>query len=155
MKDRMKTSMLVAALALGTVGVAPALAEDVVSLPNLSYRTGPFAATGIPLMNGQRDYMAMLNARDGGVNGVIRADARDEKAGEELRAVVNGAIAAGRLVSGQDKRIEAMLNAVQVTGTGKTAAVSFTVPPEILDVINGVAAMKNLHEDGQRPSRGK
>jgi hypothetical protein len=92
---------------------------------------------------------------NGGVNGVLRADARDEKAGEELRAVVNGAIAAGRLVSGQDKRIEAMLNAVQVTGTGRTAAVSFTVPPEILDIINGVAAMKNLHEDGQRHSRGK
>ena len=49
---------------------APALAEDIVSLPNLSYRTGPFAATGIPLMNGQRDYMMMLNERDGGVNGV-------------------------------------------------------------------------------------
>ena len=44
--------------------------RTVVSLPNLSYRTGPFAATGIPLMNGQRDYMTMLNERDGGVNGV-------------------------------------------------------------------------------------
>lgn len=86
---------------------------------------------------------------NGGLNGVLRADARDDKAGEELRAVVNGALAAGRLVSGQDKRIEAMLNAVQVTGTGKTAAVSFTVPPEVLDIINGVAAMKNLHEGGR------
>ena len=53
-----------------SVGAVPALAEDIVSLPNLSYRTGPFAATGIPLMNGQRDYMMMLNERDGGVNGV-------------------------------------------------------------------------------------
>ena len=35
-----------------SVGAAPALAEDIVSLPNLSYRTGPFAATGLPLMNG-------------------------------------------------------------------------------------------------------
>jgi hypothetical protein len=86
---------------------------------------------------------------NGGLNGVLRADARDDKAGEELRAVVNGALAAGRLVSGQDKRIEAMLNAVQVTGTGRTAAVSFTVPPEVLDIINGVAAMKNLHEGGR------
>ena len=57
------------ALAAATTA-APALAEDVISLPNLSYRTGPFAATGIPLMNGQRDYMMMLNARDGGANGV-------------------------------------------------------------------------------------
>jgi hypothetical protein len=83
---------------------------------------------------------------NGGLNGVVRAEARDDKAGEELRAVVNGALAAGRLVSGQDKRIEAMLNAVQVSGMGKTAALSFTIPPEVLDIINGVAAMKNLHE---------
>ena len=68
----MMTSLaLAAALSLGgALGAAPALAEDIVSLPNLSYRTGPFAATGIPLMNGQRDYMMMLNERDGGVNGV-------------------------------------------------------------------------------------
>ena len=70
----------------------------------------------------------------------------DEKSGEELRAVVNGVLAAGRLVSGQDKRIEAMLNAMQVSGTGKTASVAFTIPPEILDIINGVAAMKHLNE---------
>jgi branched-chain amino acid transport system substrate-binding protein len=71
MKKLVKTTLLSGALALGTALAAPAaLAEDVVNLPNLSYRTGPFAATGIPLMNGQRDYMMMLNARDGGANGV-------------------------------------------------------------------------------------
>jgi hypothetical protein len=83
---------------------------------------------------------------NGGVNGTVRAEARDEKAAEELRAVVNGALAAGRLVSGQDKRIEAMLNALQVSGMGKSVSVSFTVPPEILDILNGVAAAKHLNE---------
>lgn len=58
-----------AALALAGTGVAQADGEGLY-IPNLSYRTGPFAATGIPLMNGQRDYVAMLNARDGGVGGV-------------------------------------------------------------------------------------
>lgn len=66
MKKLLSSSMLCAALLMG----APALAQDVINAPNLSYRTGPFAATGIPLMNGQRDYIAMINARDGGVNGV-------------------------------------------------------------------------------------
>lgn len=61
---------LAAALISAMLGVPPALAEDIVSLPNMSYRTGPFAATGVPLMNGQRDYMMMINERDGGVNGV-------------------------------------------------------------------------------------
>jgi branched-chain amino acid transport system substrate-binding protein len=70
MKKIMKTALLSAALAVGTALSAPAFAQDSIYLPNLSYRTGPFAATGIPLMNGQRDYMTMLNARDGGVNGV-------------------------------------------------------------------------------------
>ena len=68
---RLATTLMTATLALGAAFAATlASAEDVVNLPNLSYRTGPFAATGIPLMNGQRDYMMMLNARDGGANGV-------------------------------------------------------------------------------------
>ena len=71
MKTKMTSLALAAVLSIGGVlGAAPALAEDIVSLPNLSYRTGPFAATGIPLMNGQRDYMTMINERDGGINGV-------------------------------------------------------------------------------------
>ena len=71
MKKLMMTTVMAAAFSLASaIGAASAFAEDSVSLPNLSYRTGPFAATGIPLMNGQRDYMMMLNERDGGVNGV-------------------------------------------------------------------------------------
>ncbi|MFU0506962.1 ABC transporter substrate-binding protein [Pseudaminobacter sp. NGMCC 1.201702] len=67
-KALMKSALLSAALALG--GVPGAMAEDAVTVTNMSYRTGPFAATGTPIMNGQRDYMIMLNERDGGVNGV-------------------------------------------------------------------------------------
>jgi branched-chain amino acid transport system substrate-binding protein len=71
MKAMMKGTLLTAVIALSTAFAAPAaLAQDAVNLPNLSYRTGPFAATGIPLMNGQRDYITMLNERDGGLNGV-------------------------------------------------------------------------------------
>ncbi|MBL8578468.1 MAG: ABC transporter substrate-binding protein [Mesorhizobium sp.] len=63
------TSVLVAMLAI-TISMGPASSEDIVGIPNLSYRTGPFASTGTPLMNGQRDYMMMINERDGGINGV-------------------------------------------------------------------------------------
>ncbi|MBT8474812.1 MAG: ABC transporter substrate-binding protein [Rhodobacteraceae bacterium] len=55
--------------AVAAMGVGPVLAQEIYA-PNLSYRTGPFAATGIPLMNGQKDYIEMLNARDGGIGGV-------------------------------------------------------------------------------------
>ncbi len=40
------------------------------SFPLLSYRTGPYAPNGVPWANGKQDYLKMINARDGGINGV-------------------------------------------------------------------------------------
>ena len=60
---------LAAAATVGALIGTGVVAQELYA-PNLSYRTGPFAATGIPLMNGQRDYMTMLNARDGGIGGI-------------------------------------------------------------------------------------
>ena len=54
---------------LAAVTGGAAVAQELF-LPNLSYRTGPFASTGTPIMNGQRDYMIMLNERDGGIGGI-------------------------------------------------------------------------------------
>lgn len=62
-------SKLAVAAVVAGITAGSAMAQELYT-PNLSYRTGPFAATGIPLMNGQADYMAMLNARDGGIGGI-------------------------------------------------------------------------------------
>jgi len=68
---KMKIAVLASAFAAGLVFAAPgAVAQEEIYIPNMAYRTGPFAATGIPLMNGQRDYITLLNERDGGLNGV-------------------------------------------------------------------------------------
>ncbi len=50
--------------------VATAQAEDGIYVPFFTYRTGPFAGSGIPVANGLEDYMTMLNERDGGIGGV-------------------------------------------------------------------------------------
>ncbi len=47
-----------------------AMAQNEQFLPMLVYRTGPYAPSGIPWANGFRDYYKMVNARDGGINGV-------------------------------------------------------------------------------------
>jgi branched-chain amino acid transport system substrate-binding protein len=49
---------------------APALAQNEQFFPALVYRTGPYAPNGIPFANGFADYLNLLNARDGGINGV-------------------------------------------------------------------------------------
>ncbi len=56
-------------LALGALMAASPVMADLV-FPSLSYRTGPYAAGGIPLADGYADYFTLLNERDGGIGGV-------------------------------------------------------------------------------------
>jgi len=63
----MKTTFATLAVAAMIAVAAPASADLVV--PNLSYRTGPFAAGGIPYADGFTDYFTLLNERDGGIGG--------------------------------------------------------------------------------------
>jgi len=57
-----------AVLTAATMSIAgPALADLV--FPSLSYRTGPYAAGGIPFADGYADYFTLLNERDGGIGG--------------------------------------------------------------------------------------
>ncbi|WP_299143519.1 ABC transporter substrate-binding protein [uncultured Tateyamaria sp.] len=59
---------------LGTMAVAGLMAASPVMadlvFPSLSYRTGPYAAGGIPFADGYADYFTLLNERDGGIGGV-------------------------------------------------------------------------------------
>jgi branched-chain amino acid transport system substrate-binding protein len=50
--------------------ITTANAADGIYVPLLSYRTGPYAGSGVPSANGMADYLHMLNERDGGIGGV-------------------------------------------------------------------------------------
>ncbi|WP_172300047.1 ABC transporter substrate-binding protein [Pseudoruegeria sp. HB172150] len=62
----MRLKLATMALA-GIVAAAPAMADLV--FPSLSYRTGPYAANGIPFADGYADYFTLINQRDGGIGG--------------------------------------------------------------------------------------
>ncbi len=62
---KMKTMAALATALSLTAGAA--YAELVI--PSLSYRTGAYAAGGIPFADGYEDYFNLLNARDGGIGG--------------------------------------------------------------------------------------
>jgi hypothetical protein len=72
---------------------------------------------------------------NGGISGMLRAEANDEESAELLRRQVNGALAFGEMVAKQDPKIGAFINSLQLSGSGKTVAVSFTVPAELLAMI--------------------
>ncbi|MFT7058175.1 MAG: branched-chain amino acid transport system substrate-binding protein [Pseudorhodobacter sp.] len=63
---KLKFAALVAA-ALATA--VPAMAQDL-HFPSMSYRTGAYAAGGIPFADGYSDYLTLLQERDGGIGGV-------------------------------------------------------------------------------------
>ncbi len=59
-----------ATMAVAAVMAAAPVMADLV-YPSLSYRTGPYAAGGIPFADGYADYFTLLNERDGGIGGVM------------------------------------------------------------------------------------
>ncbi len=66
-----KLALLGAAIASACVfATASAQAQNEQFIPGLVYRTGAYAPNGIPFANGVADYLTMINARDGGINGV-------------------------------------------------------------------------------------
>ena len=69
---RMKAAALALAVA-GTLGLAldaAAQSANEIFVPVLVYRTGPYAPNGVPWADGFVDYLKLVNARDGGVNGI-------------------------------------------------------------------------------------
>ena len=56
---------------LATLAAPPAAAQAKEQFfPVLPYRTGAYAPNGVPWANGYVDYLKLINARDGGINGV-------------------------------------------------------------------------------------
>ncbi|MCZ7563283.1 MAG: ABC transporter substrate-binding protein [Burkholderiales bacterium] len=66
----MKRSIAVGTIASLALFGAPALAQNEQFFPMNGYWVGPYAAGGSAIFGGMIDYMAMVNARDGGVGGV-------------------------------------------------------------------------------------
>jgi branched-chain amino acid transport system substrate-binding protein len=67
---RRTLTVLLALALLAAPALAPAQGKGEIYVPLLVYRTGPFAPSGIPNANGFNDYFALVNERDGGINGV-------------------------------------------------------------------------------------
>ena len=72
---------------------------------------------------------------NGGVRGTLRAETRDDEAANNLRDVVRGFLALGKLQAGSRADIQAMMASLQLGGQGKTVTLSFDVPAQVFDAI--------------------
>lgn len=78
---------------------------------------------------------------NGGLRGAIRAEARDEQAGQNLRDVVQGFLALAKMQTGSKPELQALVNSLQLSGAGKTVNLKFEVPAQVLDLVTN--AKKN------------
>jgi hypothetical protein len=81
------------------------------------------------------NWFAATGHVNGGVDGVIRIETRDETAAQDFRDVVQGFLALVRLQAGQQAQFRALANSLQLGGTGRTVSVSFSVPAEMIDAL--------------------
>src|SRR5207248_3219525 len=86
---------------------------------------------------------------NGGLRGTLRAEARDDEAANNLRDVIRGFLALAKMQAGSRPDIQAMMQSLELGGTGKTVALSFVVPSQVFDAAAGIDMDKSKR--GPRP----
>jgi hypothetical protein len=80
---------------------------------------------------------------NGGLSGVLKAEAKDEAAAQNLRDVLNGFVALAKMQAGTKPGMKEMVDSLRLSGEGKTVSVAFSVPTEVLDVIEAMSKARS------------
>jgi hypothetical protein len=113
------------------------------------------ALTGVNLPTEIKDrlpaisWVSIKGLINGGVEGLISAEARDDQAALDLRQVVQGFVALARMQAGPSHpEIADFVNSIQLTGQGRTVSLGFSLPSELIDAIAALRA-------GRRPGQAQ
>lgn len=113
------------------------------------------ALTGVNLPAEVKDrlpaisWFSVKGVINGGIEGLISAEARDDQAAQDLRQVIQGFVALGRMQAGPNHpEVADFLNSLQLTGQGRTVSLGFSVPAAMIDMLGQLRA-------GRRPSQAQ
>jgi hypothetical protein len=76
---------------------------------------------------------------NGGLSGSFKAETKDEATAQNLRDVMRGFLAMAKLGAGDKPGMQQLADSLVLSGEGKTVALQFAVPSEVLDVLEGLA----------------
>jgi hypothetical protein len=76
---------------------------------------------------------------NGGVSGSFKAEAKDEASAQNLRDVMRGFLAMAKMQAANKPAFQQLVDSLVLSGEGTTVALQFTVPTELLDLIEGLA----------------
>jgi hypothetical protein len=81
---------------------------------------------------------------NGGVSGTFKAQTKDEATAQNLRDVMRGFLAMAKMHAGSKPGMQQMVDSLVLSGDGTNVALSFSIPSEVLDVLEGMA--KGRHQ---------
>jgi hypothetical protein len=76
---------------------------------------------------------------NGGVSGQFKAEAKDEASAQNLRDVLGGFLAMARMQAANKPALQQLADSMILSGDGKTVALSFSIPTEVIDVLENLA----------------
>ncbi len=76
---------------------------------------------------------------NGGISGQFKAAAKDEASAQTLRDVVRGFLAMAKMQAGNKPGMQQLADSLVLSGEGKTVALQFNVPSEVIDILEGLA----------------
>lgn len=87
---------------------------------------------------------------NGGLSGLLKAEARDEEAARNIREMLQGFIALARLQAGDRPEMQTMVQSLQLGGEGRTVSIAFTLPTEFFEVLGAIAGVQREASEAMR-----
>jgi hypothetical protein len=76
---------------------------------------------------------------NGGVSGTFKAEAKDEATAKNLRDIMGGFLAMAKMQAGNKPGLQQLADSMVISGDGNTVSLAFSIPSELLDVLEGMA----------------
>jgi hypothetical protein len=78
-------------------------------------------------------WLAASGSVDSSVSAKLHAEARDDKAAQDLQEVIRGLVALARMQAGQQPEYAELVNSIELSVEGTTVSVGFSLPPATLE----------------------
>jgi hypothetical protein len=83
---------------------------------------------------------------NGGVSGNFKAEAKDEATAKNLRDIMAGFLAMAKMQAGNKPGMQQLADSLVISGEGNTVALAFTIPSEVLDILEGLAKSRGVQQ---------
>jgi len=76
---------------------------------------------------------------NGGLSGTFKAQAKDEATAKNLRDMMTGFLAMAKMQAGNKPAMQQLADSLIISGEGNTVALAFSIPTEVIDLLEGMA----------------